>query len=41
MFATSDRNKGRWSSLDKLALTPEQLVAAWKELYKIKYAVGA
>jgi hypothetical protein len=29
MFATSDRNKGRWSSLDKLPLTPEQPVQVW------------
>jgi hypothetical protein len=29
MFATSDRNKGQWSSLDKLSLTPEQPVKVW------------
>jgi hypothetical protein len=29
MFATSDRNKGQWSSLDKLSLTPEHPVQVW------------
>ena len=29
MYATSDRNKGQWSSLDKLSLTPEQPVKVW------------
>ena len=29
MFATSDRNKGGWSSLDKLPLIPEQPVKVW------------
>jgi hypothetical protein len=29
MFATSDRNKGQWSRLDKLSLTPEQSVQVW------------
>jgi hypothetical protein len=29
MFAMSDRNKGMWSSLDKLPLTPEQSVKVW------------
>ncbi|MDR1479189.1 MAG: hypothetical protein LBJ00_09620 [Planctomycetaceae bacterium] len=29
MFATSDRNKGQWSSLDKLPLTPEQPAKVW------------
>jgi hypothetical protein len=29
MFARSDRNKGQWSSLNKLPLTPEQPVKVW------------
>ena len=29
MFATADRNKGRWSSLDKLEITPEHPVKVW------------
>ncbi|MDR1115416.1 MAG: hypothetical protein LBL33_04595 [Tannerella sp.] len=29
MFATSDRNKGQWSSMDKLSFTPEQPVQVW------------
>jgi hypothetical protein len=29
MFAADDRNKGRWSRLDKLPLTPEQPVKEW------------
>jgi hypothetical protein len=28
-FATSDRTKGSWSSLDQLPLTPEQPVKVW------------
>ncbi|GHT37359.1 hypothetical protein FACS189435_2200 [Bacteroidia bacterium] len=31
MSATADRNKGRWSSLDKLGITPGQPVKAWME----------
>jgi hypothetical protein len=29
MFATADRNKGRWSGSDKLSLTPEHPVQVW------------
>jgi len=29
MFATQDRNKGQWTSLDKLPLQPEQPVKVW------------
>jgi hypothetical protein len=29
MFAATDRNKGQWSSLDKLSLAPEQPVTVW------------
>ena len=35
MFATSDRNKGRWSSLDKLPLIPKQPVKVWLKDPKI------
>ena len=29
MFSTEDRNKGQWTSLDKLSLQPEQPVKVW------------
>jgi len=39
MFSTEDRNKGRWTSMDKLPLQPEQPVKVWIKDLEIEVLV--